>query len=66
MSIAFWLAAALVDAPIAWTTPVSRVRTFAAGPRLPGYGEGWWHPPEGGFAHLRIELDDITCNVEAI
>jgi hypothetical protein len=51
------------DRPVPWTTPVSRFRTFAGGSRLPGYGEGWWHPAEGAFAYLRIELDDITYNV---
>jgi hypothetical protein len=48
-----------------WTTPVSRFRTFPGGARLPGYGEGWWHAPEGAFAYLRIELDDIAYNVTA-
>lgn len=53
------------DRQLPWTTPVSRFRTFAGGARLPGYGEGWWHPPEGAFAYLRIELDDIAYDVEA-
>jgi len=53
------------DRRLPWTTPVSRLRTFASGARLPGYGEGWWHPAEGAFAYLRIELDDITYNVGA-
>ena len=51
------------DRLLPWTTPVSRFRTFPAAGRLPGYGEGWWHPADGAFAYLRIELDDITYNV---
>jgi hypothetical protein len=51
------------DRLMPWSTPVSRFRTFAGAGRLPGYGEGWWHPAEGGFAYLRIEIDDITYNV---
>jgi hypothetical protein len=51
------------DRVLPWTTPVSRFRTFAGAGRLPGYGEGWWHPPDGAFAYLRIELDDIAYNV---
>lgn len=51
------------DRLLPWTTPVSRFRTFAGAGRLPGYGEGWWHPAEGGFAYLRIEIDDITYDV---
>jgi hypothetical protein len=48
-----------------WTTPVSRFRRFPGGARLPGYGEGWWHAPEGAFAYLRIVLDDVAYNVPA-
>jgi hypothetical protein len=51
------------DRLLPWSTPVSRYRTFAGAGRLPGHGEGWWHPAEGGFAYLRIELDDIDYNV---
>jgi hypothetical protein len=43
-----------------WSTPVSGFRTFAPGVRLPSHGEGWWHAPEGAFAYLRIELDEIS------
>lgn len=53
------------DRLLPWTTPVSRFRTFAGAGRLPGHGEGWWHPAEGAFAYLRIELDDIAYNVGA-
>jgi hypothetical protein len=53
------------DRRLPWTTPVSRFKTFASGARLPSYGEGWWHPSEGAFAYLRIELDDIAYNVDA-
>ena len=51
------------DRRLPWTTPVSRFRIFGSGARLPGYGEGWWHPAEGAFAYLRIELDEISYNV---
>jgi hypothetical protein len=57
--------AAGADRPLPWTTPVSRFKTFPHGVRLPSYGEGWWHPAEGRFAYLRIELDDIAYNIDA-
>jgi hypothetical protein len=53
------------DRRLPWTTPVSRFQTFANGARLPSYGEGRWHPTEGAFAYLRIDLDDIVYNVGA-
>jgi hypothetical protein len=46
-----------------WSTPLDRYRTFGDGIRVPTYGSGWWHPPEGAFAYLRIEIDDIAYNV---
>jgi hypothetical protein len=57
--------AAGTDRLLPWTTPISRFRTYPSGARLPGYGEGWWHPPEGAFVYLRIELDDVAYNVGA-
>jgi hypothetical protein len=53
------------DRRLPWTTPVSRFTTFSTGTRLPGYGEGWWHAPEGAFAYLRIALDDVGYNLDA-
>jgi hypothetical protein len=46
-----------------WSTPVDRYRTFGDGIRIPSYGTGWWHPPEGTFAYLRIEIDEIAYNL---
>jgi hypothetical protein len=44
-----------------WSTPVGTYRTF--GPRrVSTRGEGRWHPPEGEFAYLEIELLDLEIN----
>ncbi|MCG8554254.1 MAG: hypothetical protein MJD61_03045 [Proteobacteria bacterium] len=44
-----------------WSTPVGQYRNF--GPvRVPGRGEGRWHPPEGEYAYLEIELLDLQLN----
>ena len=44
-----------------WSTPVGRYRSF--GPvRVPSRGEGRWHPPEGEYACLEIELIDLQIN----
>jgi hypothetical protein len=51
------------DRLLPWSTPVSRVRTFPGGARIASVGEGWWHPPEGAFAYLRIEIDDLAYDV---
>lgn len=47
-----------------WSTPLGRYRRF--GDRwLMSYGEGRWHAPapEGEFAYVEIELDEITYDV---
>ncbi|HUP52951.1 MAG TPA: DUF6544 family protein [Longimicrobiales bacterium] len=44
-----------------WSTPVLEYRTF--GPlRVTGRGEGRWHPPEGDFAYIELELLDLEIN----
>jgi hypothetical protein len=44
-----------------WSTPVHDYRGF--GPlRLMARGEGRWHPPDGEFAYLEIELLDVDTN----
>ena len=44
-----------------WSTPVLAYRTF--GPhRLMSRGEGRWHPPEGDFAYIELELLDLEIN----
>ena len=46
-----------------WSTPLDRYQTFADGVRVPTYGTGWWHAPEGAFSYLRLEVDDVAHNV---
>jgi len=49
-----------------WSTPLGRYRRF--GDRwVMSSGEGRWHapPPEGEFAYVEIELDEITYDVDA-
>ena len=46
-----------------WSTPVDRYRTFGDGVRVPSYGTGWWHAPDGAFSALRLEVDNIAYNV---
>ncbi len=48
-----------------WSTPVSRYGTLA-GRSVMTYGEARWHAPEGEFAYLEIELDDIAYDVDAL
>lgn len=44
-----------------WSTPVGEYRDF--GPRrLFARGEGRWHPPEGEFVYLELELLDLQVN----
>lgn len=44
-----------------WSTPVKDYRSFGAR-RVSTRGEGRWHPPEGEFAYLEIELVDLQTN----
>ncbi len=51
--------------PQRWSTPLGRYRRF--GDRwVMSYGEGRWHAPapEGEFAYVEIELDEITYDVD--
>ncbi len=44
-----------------WSTPVRDYRSF--GPRRASTrGEGRWHPPEGEFVYLELELLDLQIN----
>lgn len=45
-----------------WSTPLSDYRAFGAH-RLMARGQGVWHPPEGEYAYLRLDLDAIDYNV---
>ena len=45
-----------------WSTPVTSYRL--SGPKhLVAAGEGRWHTPEGSFAYIELEVDDVACNV---
>jgi hypothetical protein len=46
-----------------WSTPVGAYRQF--GPwRVSSRGEGRWHPPEGAFTYIELELLDLRANEE--
>ena len=49
---------------MSWSTPLGRFRDFD-GVRLPSHGEGRWHAPEGEYAYVEIEIDEVNYNVEA-
>jgi uncharacterized protein DUF6544 len=44
-----------------WSTPISGYRELGAR-RLSTIGEGHWHAPDGEFAYLEYNLDEITYN----
>lgn len=47
-----------------WSTPVGEYRPF--GPlRTMSRGEGRWHPPEGEFAYIELELVGFEVNGDA-
>lgn len=47
-----------------WSTPTSGARAF--GPfTLMAHGEARWHAPEGPFAYIELDFDDIAYNVAA-
>ena len=48
--------------PLSWSTPVSDYREFG-GRRVFSRGEGRWHPPEGEYAYLELELLELEVNV---
>ena len=54
------------DRLLGWSTPVDRYKVFPNGVRVPTYGTGWWHPPEGSYAYLRLEVDDCAYNVTPV
>lgn len=47
--------------PMRWSTPVSGYRDFG-NRRTPSRGEGRWHPPEGEFVYLELELLELVVN----
>jgi len=45
-----------------WSTPVHAYRSY--GPmRLIAAGEGRWNTPDGSFAYVELEVDDVVYNV---
>ncbi len=44
-----------------WSTPVREYHAHA-GRRVFSHGEGRWHPPEGEYTYLEIELLDLQVN----
>jgi hypothetical protein len=47
--------------PQRWSTPLSGYRALGFW-RLGTIGEGHWHAPDGEFAYLEYNLDDVTYN----
>ena len=47
-----------------WSTPVKAYRRFGAA-HLIAVGEGRWHTPEGSFAYVELEVDEVSANVIA-
>jgi hypothetical protein len=47
--------------PLRWSTPVSDYRDFGRR-RLFSRGEGRWHPPEGEYVYLELELVELEVN----
>jgi hypothetical protein len=47
--------------PQGWSTPVGRYRDFGAR-RAATRGEGRWHPVEGDFAYIELELVELEYN----
>jgi Family of unknown function (DUF6544) len=46
-----------------WSTPVGEYRQF--GPwRVSTRGEGRWHPPDGAFSYIELELLELQTNEE--
>ena len=54
------------DRQLGWSTPVDRYKVLQNGVRVPTYGTGWWHPPEGSYAYFRLELDECAYNVTPV
>ena len=47
--------------PLRWSTPVSEYRSFG-GRRVSTRGAGLWHPPEGLYAYIELELTSLETN----
>ena len=47
------------SAPQRWSTPITAYRSVGHR-RLGTKGEGHWHAPDGEFAYLEYNLDEIT------
>jgi hypothetical protein len=47
--------------PQRWSTPLRDHRAFGTY-RVAGHGEGWWHPPDGEFAYLEMDLIRVRIN----
>ncbi len=47
--------------PRRWSTPLREYRTVG-GWRVATRGEGRWHPPEGAFAYIELELIELQAN----
>ncbi len=47
--------------PQRWSTPIAGYRDVGSG-RLGTMGEGHWHAPDGEFAYLEYDLEQITYN----
>ncbi|MCA9581335.1 MAG: hypothetical protein KC416_06040 [Myxococcales bacterium] len=45
-----------------WSTPI-REHQVIGSIRAMHHGEGWWHPSEGAYAYLEIELVDLKVNL---
>lgn len=46
-----------------WSTPVYDYREFG-GRRIASKGEARWHPPDGEFAYMKVELLGVEANGE--
>jgi hypothetical protein len=49
--------------PQRWSTPVRAYRTFA-GHRAMTIGEGRWHPPDGSYTYIELELVDLRIDAD--
>ena len=48
---------------IRWSTPVGAYRKFGR-MRLPSGGDARWHEPEGEYAYIELELDEVQYNLD--
>lgn len=47
-----------------WSTPLTAYGRFGAH-RLPSRGEGRWQAPDGEYAYLELEIDDVRYDIAA-